>query len=71
MGTKTEIWVSGVEHRPQKQAHTHGQLLLDQGGVEDRQSLQQVVLGERGHHMYISEARTQLHILHKNKLRMA
>lgn len=54
---------------------THlGQLIFDKGGKKtqwEKKSLQQIILEKLDSHMQINEVRTHLHIIHKNKLKMA
>ena len=38
--------------------------------MEERQSLQQVVLGKLDSHKQISEVKTQPHMIHKNNIKM-
>ena len=54
---------------------TYGQLIFDKGGKntkwEQRQSLQQALLGNLDSCMQNNETGTHLHTIHKNKLKMA
>uniref|UniRef100_A0A8D0NFB6 Uncharacterized protein n=1 Tax=Sus scrofa TaxID=9823 RepID=A0A8D0NFB6_PIG len=68
----TDQWnrIENTEIKPD----TYGQLIFDKGGKNaewERQSFQQVLLGNLDSCMQISETGTHPHTMHKNKFKMA